>query len=410
MTSPLFARLLRWLMTPCRWAGGRAVRAVLRRWPTLSNQTDYLLALVRSIPEQSLVPSVSRHIVGMTVIRHAGSETYSYPSELPPAFRTEMHFARRHIYRVRDVCVNARTGACCTEQHGFQESFGSVRRWLLNQPVAFRRAVPLPIDGPVTCVNTTGYAHYLLEEVPRLLWTMQHYEGVHVLTPAQVPRFVADVLSDLKHHGRLKGEVIPREEMVLSVHDFIFTQAEAYSGFWHANDLSLLRACFLPSDRQREDNHLQVYVSRLHSLRSYANEAEVETYLRSMGVEVVRLEDLGFVEQVRLFSRANVVISPHGGGMANLVWCSPGTKVIEFFTGEVFNDCFARLCSQLGCKYQPLWATDSHAAGVVDLDKLERALVEQDRCAVRGSRIPEPGDARRDRVSGQEHGQGLTAL
>ena len=398
---PRLSRLLRWLATPVWRAARRLVRAMLRRWPALSGQADDLSSLVRSIPERAFVPSVSQHVVSMTLIRHAGSETYAYPLDLSPAFRTEMHFARRHLYRMRNVCVSVRTGACCTEQHGFQESFGSVRRWLLSHPVAFRRKVALSLDGPVTCVNTTGYAHYLLEEVPRLLWVMQFCDQVDVLVPAPLPRYAGDILSALRLRGRLKGALLPHEESVASVQEFVFTQAEAYSGFWHTDDIALLRSCFLPSEGEREQNAQEVYVSRLHSGRSYANEAAVETYMRSRGFEVAYLEDLRFLEQVRLFSRASVIVSPHGGGLANLAWCSPGTRVVELFTGEVFNDCFARLCSQLACSYRPLWAGDSGAPGVVDLDELERALARPDHGTTRAMQGPETGDPRGHEFPGQ---------
>jgi len=47
------------------------------------------------------------------------------------------------------------------------------------------------------------------------------------------------------------------------------------------------------------------------------------------GWETVTLENLSIKEQVRCFSEASHVVSTHGAGLTNLLWCEPGTKVIE---------------------------------------------------------------------------------
>jgi hypothetical protein len=47
------------------------------------------------------------------------------------------------------------------------------------------------------------------------------------------------------------------------------------------------------------------------------------------GWETVMLETLSIKDQVRCFSEASHVVSTHGAGLANLLWCEPGTKVIE---------------------------------------------------------------------------------
>ena len=47
------------------------------------------------------------------------------------------------------------------------------------------------------------------------------------------------------------------------------------------------------------------------------------------GWETVTLENLSIKEQVRCFSEASHVVSTHGAGLINLLWCEPKTKVIE---------------------------------------------------------------------------------
>ena len=42
------------------------------------------------------------------------------------------------------------------------------------------------------------------------------------------------------------------------------------------------------------------------------------------------MHDLNFTDQVNYFNNAEYIIGLHGGGFANLAFCKPGTKVIEF--------------------------------------------------------------------------------
>jgi hypothetical protein len=47
------------------------------------------------------------------------------------------------------------------------------------------------------------------------------------------------------------------------------------------------------------------------------------------GWETVVLENMPIKEQVKCFAEASHVISTHGAGLINLLWCEPGAKVIE---------------------------------------------------------------------------------
>jgi len=48
------------------------------------------------------------------------------------------------------------------------------------------------------------------------------------------------------------------------------------------------------------------------------------------GFENVRLSDLHFADQVQLFYQADYIVGLHGAAFANLVFCRPNTKVLEF--------------------------------------------------------------------------------
>ncbi len=74
----------------------------------------------------------------------------------------------------------------------------------------------------------------------------------------------------------------------------------------------------------------RLFVSRsLAIARRLLNEDEVVARLQPLGFERLQAETMSFGDQVRSFSSAEIVVGPHGAGLANTVFCSPGGIVVE---------------------------------------------------------------------------------
>jgi capsular polysaccharide biosynthesis protein len=54
-----------------------------------------------------------------------------------------------------------------------------------------------------------------------------------------------------------------------------------------------------------------------------------ELMLNLKGWETIVLEKMSIREQIKTFAEASHVVAAHGAGLTNLLWCQPGTKVIE---------------------------------------------------------------------------------
>jgi hypothetical protein len=74
------------------------------------------------------------------------------------------------------------------------------------------------------------------------------------------------------------------------------------------------------------------------------------------GITPINLETLPAAEAVRLLGSARALIGFHGAAFANMVFCPPGTRIIEIFT-ELKQPWYARLSQTAG---------HDHAAVVVD--------------------------------------------
>lgn len=97
-----------------------------------------------------------------------------------------------------------------------------------------------------------------------------------------------------------------------------------------------------------------LYISRnLGTRRIITNENELIGELDLAGVKTVYCEKNTVKQNAKIFKTANVVVAPHGAGLANIVFCRPGTTVVELFSSH-WSDEFWKLCVACGLNYVPV--------------------------------------------------------
>jgi hypothetical protein len=71
--------------------------------------------------------------------------------------------------------------------------------------------------------------------------------------------------------------------------------------------------------------------SEPNASRNLENRDDIMTCFRNHGIPLSMhfLENYSIDRQIRLFSNAKLVIGVHGAGMSNVVFCKPGTRIIE---------------------------------------------------------------------------------
>ena len=121
-----------------------------------------------------------------------------------------------------------------------------------------------------------------------------------------------------------------------------------------------------PAERTR-----RLYVSRAKAARRrLLNEDELWPHLERAGFERVFLEDHPFEAQVRLMQEAAVVVAPHGAGLTNVLFCAPGTHVVEIADWGFPNPNFYAVAAAVGLRY---WFVQAESVG--DAHPLEQDLV-----------------------------------
>jgi glycosyltransferase involved in cell wall biosynthesis len=123
----------------------------------------------------------------------------------------------------------------------------------------------------------------------------------------------------------------------------------------------------------------RLLVARKGPARTIQNLEQVQTFLARYDFETVYLEGMSMTDQILLFQSAEFVISPHGAGLANLLFCEPGTKVIELMPCFEMRPFFWLISEKLDLVHgmQFCAATpdqDFCAALTVDIGKLQALL------------------------------------
>jgi capsular polysaccharide biosynthesis protein len=96
------------------------------------------------------------------------------------------------------------------------------------------------------------------------------------------------------------------------------------------------------------------------------NEVDVVRLLDEFGFEEAKFESMSVREQAATIASCEVVVAPHGGGLSNLIFCRPATKVIEIFSPELVAGYFWKISALLGLDYYYLLGKGSPSSGDVD--------------------------------------------
>jgi capsular polysaccharide biosynthesis protein len=238
----------------------------------------------------------------------------------------------------------------------------------------------------------TGYYHWVVEVLPKICAFQAEYGtalgGRFLCYPSFGERFEGEYLRllgvplaqvvDTRHYRRIKVE----KDLALM----------PLKGWYRPSGIATPAMRTHPAIRLLRDRlngvgtatgPSRLYVSR-SGRRVVTNEDQVVATLASYGFEVVVDRQRPVEEQIGLFKHASVVLAPHGAALANLLWCRPGTLVIELLPSQYKMVHYRDLCSMLDLRYHALtdaspttqsshW-TASRNDVTVNLDALRRML------------------------------------
>jgi len=97
----------------------------------------------------------------------------------------------------------------------------------------------------------------------------------------------------------------------------------------------------------------------LANSRNILNRAEMIEALKPLGFVAIQPEKLSFDEQALIFAEAEVVVCEFGAAMANVMFCPPGTKVVEIIAEGQHDPWSCHLCAMLELEHVVLFQRQS---------------------------------------------------
>lgn len=201
------------------------------------------------------------------------------------------------------------------------------------------------------------YFHWMLDVLPR--WELLRLSNLDF---SEVDYFVVDNRLPFQRETLDKLQIPENKQINISQISHLQATQLIVPSFpgcvaWMSNwTCTFLKKLFLKTIDvnvlQRKNNKKRIYVTRkLAKSRRIINEDVIFNILASLGFESVILESLSVTEQAVLFSQAEFIVSPHGSGLTNLVFCQPGTKVIELFSPNYVYHCYWWVSNLVGLDY-----------------------------------------------------------
>ena len=171
---------------------------------------------------------------------------------------------------------------------------------------------------------------------------------------------------------------IPREKRIQTNIQLNITSQRLLAPSYTGSSLGLIPkwACdFLRKELlvniEKIPGYERIYISRLNANhRKIENHEEIMDALSAHGFRQIILEKEPVWRKIQIFNSAQFIVAPHGAGLTNLVFCEPGTKVIELFNPNWMLPCYWMISNYVGLDYYYLRGVGGELSNPVDVKKI----------------------------------------
>ena len=184
----------------------------------------------------------------------------------------------------------------------------------------------------------------------------------------------------LKRVGSLAAALFPASQLIYDRGPILYKQLEVCFIENHTslvcdpNGLNRLRCAgrqLIPHAHRKIDKD-RIYLRRgLHSSRPLDEELRLEHALQIRGFVVIDAAALPLELCISIFASASWVVAPHGAALTNLVFASPGTKVLELLPGSLDIYGHYALVSAALSLVHHIWCGHSNRSGGFEINQAQ---------------------------------------
>jgi hypothetical protein len=270
--------------------------------------------------------------------------------------------------------------------------------------IFYRRRFPKVVQLEGTYLNlcfpdSKNYYHWLIESLPNVRCIeglIQDFKGVFIPQGSTFQRsslielgFKSTQLIELSQQSHYECETLFQPSFNSGYTPFTWYSEWIKSKIISPHKKNLTQLI--------ESSPSKLFITRKDGAgRQLTNESDVINLVRKYGFEEFNPSGHSFIEQAAIYNQADTIVSLHGAGLANMIFCQPSTKVLEIFPAFWTPLCYFQLANVLNLDYhfmvdlpldtpseilakhkQNIEPDDSRFQGdiFVPLDKLERFLL-----------------------------------
>lgn len=236
----------------------------------------------------------------------------------------------------------------------------------------------------ITRQDTDTYGHWIIDILGRIAlleimgieydWIYIPYHKPYMKESLQL--WGIDTNKIIEPYGQFSA--IQADELIVPslVSKRIPTKSETFSSYTPLTvyyphwAVEYIRNKYLPLLNTYQNNKnfkKRIFISRKDSpySRKIVNEDEVFELFKNVGFERYELSKLPFLEQLYLFNNAEIIVSPNGSGLSNIMFCCSTTRVIEIFQARA-DSSFYNLAQTVGLDYSYIVTGQFHEQGFFD--------------------------------------------
>jgi capsular polysaccharide biosynthesis protein len=221
------------------------------------------------------------------------------------------------------------------------------------------------LPGRTLAINTFGHGnfhHWLLDTLPSFGEAIEAHFPLgdfdQIVLSQNQPRFLRESLELL---GVDPAKIQVQSERTHFLCDELVVPSYSEPGRfpeqfdYTAEGLQFVRALFLDGKISSPVQSERIVVSREKTkTRRVLDAIAFHAALAAEGFVKVCLEDYSVQEQAAIFRQARIVVMPTGGGLANTVFCDPGTLIVEIFDPAYLPTFSLPLSTALDLRYVAL--------------------------------------------------------